>query len=207
MIELSKSIWALAVSCSLLGACDAAVNDNDACIKQLGEAPEQSITSIDLENMIPDLVESMGAKNYWSSIERVPTRCEPPPGFPNQRPTDDGQEGALAPKPVAFVRFGDISGLAFVYLAQGTDEMTEGVAAAIVEYDGSGHPAEVHQLAEFLSFEGHGIIYSSRVSGQSMERCKQEIEYFEYADNGDIIGELAAPRRSSKTCERQAPLH
>lgn len=202
MITLHQFAAIVVVSCSQLGGCNATANTNYACAKEANEKSE-SIEAVDLEDLAPGLINSMDAMGYWYSIKSIPTQCEAPPEFPDQRMLHVDQQGAFKPKSVAFVQLADISGVMFVYLTLGTDEMTEGVAAAIVEYDASGQPTDVHQLAEFQSFEGHGTIYGSRVSGQSVERCRQEIEYFEYADNGDIVGEFSVPRWSPKRCGRQ----
>ena len=91
---------------------------------------------------------------------------------------------------------GTVPWIQFVYPSIG--DYGPGLASSVVFYDDAGHPIATNLVSEYHSWENASILYSVMSSGK-IESCRQNIEYFSYSQDGDILGELESPLRSE--CE------
>lgn len=78
--------------------------------------------------------------------------------------------------------------------------LLEGAVASVVVYE-NGLPAGSTVVAKLMTYEGFGLSRSARISNNHVDTCEQEIEFFQYADNGDTVGLLDVPERTE--CRRE----
>jgi len=180
--------------------CDQGLPDNPCRVELAAVRPTDS-ASVDIELLMPGIVDQLGAEPYWSDVPSIATACQAPKVYPGGLVRS--QANALdRAKAVARFRTGEVSGILFAYPSQGMEESVTGIAVALVEYPSNGVPGRVYKASELLNDEGWGHLTKSRFLGNGIERCTQEIAYVTYADNGDILGELAVPNRSPPYCEQ-----
>jgi len=198
---MSRNVLSLIASLSLL-ACNATAT---GCPAQLAAYPIEDEVRVDLEEIFPN--PALLREGIWDEITPLPVSCTAPTGLPNWHPlNDEFPAERFRPKPVQVVRLASERGVVFVYPAQGEFELLDGLAAVLVMYNDAGEVDEVIEAASFLRFEGYGRLTSSAITPAEMFVCQQEMEFFEYAGNGDIIGELPRPVRGEETCVvRQRP--
>lgn len=80
-------------------------------------------------------------------------------------------------------------------------EMLEGAAGNLVFYK-DGEPTESRLVAKLVTEEGFGLSRSARVLNDHIEICDQEVEFFQYTEEGDIVGLLDEPERKQCKVER-----
>jgi hypothetical protein len=195
--------------CSVFGililavGCHASADAGFECADELKVVQTEASVRIDVEKIVDDLVGKLGAEDYWSSIEPIDTSCPRPKELPDLMPipVGSGDAEAVIAKPVRRIKVSGRAGVVFVYRSVGVEETTTGFAAAVVEYRENGEPARIYKASELLSDEGWGRLTTSTLSATSTTRCDQELEFFTYSDNGDIVGELETPTRTPRFCE------
>ncbi|MGQ4660515.1 hypothetical protein [Lysobacter sp. F6437] len=172
------------------------------CHVELDWFPIVETTIIDVERLAQYIAVESGGEFYWQGVPQIDTACKAPAILPGQfdRLSSMPNAGQMA-KPVSRVRLEGLSGVVFVYISQGAEEVATGLAAALVEYRPDGTPWRVYKASELLRDEGWGRLTTSTLTATSIERCDQELEYFAYSPEGDIVEELEAPIRTPRFCE------
>jgi len=166
---------------------------------ELERVPAVESIAVDVELLVDDIVNRLGAESYWSGVNALSTACPAPGNFPDQSRRDGVSYEDV--KAVDLVRVGALSGIVFLYHSRGEEEILTGVAAALVEYQEDGTPGHAYKLSELLGGEGWARLTKSTVTRAGIRRCTQEVEYATYSDAGDILGELEVPARSPELCE------
>ena len=185
----------------LLAGCAGQAVAIDSCTAELAAIAIADSIDVDVERLVPDLVNRQGLEPYWSDIPSLATACRPPARLPDQYVLFGVDEARAYVKAVALVRTKEMSGVVFAYGSVGAEETQTGLAAALVEYRPDGAPRQIYKASEFLAGEGRSRLTRSTITAESIERCTQEIEYAIYSENGDITGELHVPRRQPLGCE------
>ncbi|MGH8073813.1 MAG: hypothetical protein ACREO4_07045, partial [Lysobacter sp.] len=157
--------------------CGANALPTDGCRAELDRLPIVDTTTIDVEILVKDIVDKLGAEPYWSDIPQIDTVCKAPAVLPGQFDHFTPAAGRFA-KPVRRVRLDGFSGVVFAYMSEGAEEVVTGLAAALVEYRPNGTSGRVYKASELLRDEGWGRLTTSTLTGTSIERCDQELEYF-----------------------------
>ena len=183
----------------MLPGCGMSAPPTDECMAELERVPAVESIAVDLELLVDDIVNRLGAESYWSDINVLSTACPAPGNLPDQYRLDGISYEDV--KAVDLVRVGALSGVVFLYHSRGEEEVLTGVAAALVEYQQDGTPGHTYKLSELLGGEGWARLTKSTVTGTGIRRCTQEVEYATYSDAGDILGELEVPARSPPFCE------
>src|SRR5690606_18160659 len=90
------------------------------CRAELDQLPIVDISTINVEILVKDIVEKLGAEPYWFDIPEIDTACRAPVVLPSQfdQFTSAPPVGRVA-KPVSRVRLDGLSGVVFVYMSQG----------------------------------------------------------------------------------------
>jgi hypothetical protein len=190
----------------LIPGCHRGATLGQRCLQELDELPVVNSVTIDVEQLVDGIVEKLGVEPYWDDIPTIRTACQAPALLPDQLVVPAASSSGHAPKPVQRMSVPGLSGVVFVYLSQGEEEVVTGLAAAFVGYRADGKPAYAYKASEVLRDEGWGRVTSSAVGAASVQRCSQEIEHFRYAENGDVIGELGSSVRTPRFCEQLALL-
>lgn len=201
---MSKWWYVGGVSCLLVlsPGCDEPAVAGDRCIVELAEASVAESTIVDVEQLVPRLVDRLGAEPYWSDVPSITTACRAPGMLPDQERFLPGREAATEyVKAVGIMRTGGVTGMLFAYESRGVEETQTGIAIALVEYRPDGAPERMYKASELLEGETLARLTKSTVTADSIERCTQEIDYAFYAENGDIVGEREVPDRSPPDCE------
>jgi len=202
MSRLAKTILG---SLALLGGCSPSAAESP-CFQEPLVIPVVRSVTLDIEDMVEGVVEKIGSEPLWDDIQPIATSCKPPATLPNQLDPLAQAVSRHLPKPVQLVNLPGVSGVVFAYFSQGEEEVVTGIATALVEYHPDGTPARTFKVAEVLRGEGWGRHTLSNLTQESIQYCSQEIEYFGYADNGDVIGELDSPTRTQRVCEEARSL-
>jgi len=195
------SIGVLAWLLFLPSGCKGAESGNERCSAELAAVPRASTAQVDLELVVPGIVEKHGAEPYWTEIRTISTACAAPRTFPDQFRIDAPNEQDEV-KAIAHVRTDGVSGVVFAYRSRGVEETLTGVAAALVEYGADGKPERIHKSSELLGGEGWARLVATSYTDEFAERCTQEIDYAIYSEAGDIVGEREVPDRSPRYCEK-----
>lgn len=186
----------------LVAGCHAPAGAGVQCAEELAATPVTAAARIDVEEIVDGLVMKAGSENYWDSIDPISTYCPVPEDLPDFMPAPPGSRRSSSEmiKPVRRISIPGRVGVVFVYHSVGVQEAATGFAAAFVEYPEKGE-AKVYKASELLTDEGWGRLTSSTLTASSTTRCNQELEFFEYSETGDIVGELLTPTRTPLLCK------
>lgn len=194
---------AAAMCLALIAGCGEEAVPIGDCYAELDQLPVVYTVTIDVEELVKNIVGKLGPEPYWPDIPQIDTACEAPAVLPGQSDhfTSTPTTSRIA-KPVSRVRLDGLSGVVFAYRSRGAEEVMTGLAAALVEYRPDGTPGRIYKASELLGDEGWGRLTTSTLTATSIERCDQELEYFTYSAEGDVVGELEIPARTPRFCEQ-----
>src|SRR5690606_30826237 len=155
----------------MLSGCGTPAQPADECMAELERVPAVESIAVDVELLVDDIVNRLGAESYWSGVNALSTACPAPGNFPDQSRRDGVSYEDV--KAVDLVRVGALSGIVFLYHSRGEEEILTGVAAALVEYQEDGTPGHAYKLSELLGGEGWARLTKSTVTRAGIRRCTQ----------------------------------
>jgi hypothetical protein len=174
----------LPVSAAMLLLLACTRDESGSCASYLAAMDEREAFNIDL--LVQSGYPNEAPIGAALSTRRMEVPCKPINDRPDMFPIAAGSTGQPW---VLFVSGGELE-------VQG--ELLEGVSGDFVFYAPDGKAQRQHSEAvRLFGFEGFGVLRSATVTASGVTVCDQEFEIFEYADNGDVIGLLAQPRRSA----------
>lgn len=96
--------------------CHASADATSECAKELNALAVMESASIDVEEIVDDLVFKSGVETYWDSIGPIETSCLPPERLPDLMPEPVGAKSSQTPaaKPVQKISIPGRTGVVFV---------------------------------------------------------------------------------------------
>lgn len=186
----------IAIPLGLVAGCVEAAAATD-CLAELQRQPVAEQISVDLRELAA--VDILRAESFWDDLTAIDTACPLPPALPDEASYPSASRRKV--KAVGHVRLEGIRGVLFAYGSRGPEEVMTGVAVAVVEFGPDGKVRRIYKASELLQDEGWARLTTSTLTATSIIRCAQELEYFMYSDDGDVVGTLETPAHGPRSCE------
>lgn len=198
-----KSRSLLLVVASLIAICPPlAARASTDCADFISRIPQQleaEVVIFDIEKTYS--IEGGIVSGAYDTIRPIESGCTPV-NMQTASPDAIGLPPNTAPyKEVAAGTHQGTPWVQFVHPSVNVDDERPGLSSSIVVYDINGRARSSVVVSSYHSWEGAHVL-SSTLSNGRLIRCEQDIEFFSYADFGDIDKELSEPTRS--TCESSA---